>query len=353
MNKNKRIIFCVPPTCGGAERVTLTFAKQLDIKLYNILIVVIGNEKGDIIDFIPSGVSYTFLKTKNIWDFTTLKLFRLFKKKNPNIVFCSLMYLNTRVIVAAKLAGGISVVVRNNISFSRMGLLNSFLIRCFYPMADKIVLQTDEMDLEMRSCLANSCHKKFVVIPNPIDTERIKQCVNCINVFFDKSFVNFIYVGRIEFVKGIDVLIKAFSIVHKKIDNAKLYIVGKADDRNEYYKQQKNIVNDNQLSNNVIWTGFTNNPYAYIKQADCFVLPSRVEGLPNVVLEAMYLKIPVVVTKSVPIIERIVPKERGILVEINNPTQMADAMIKASHMKIINDFELYDNSRIVELFNKL
>ena len=49
----KRVLFCVPPNCGGAERVTLTIAKLLDREQYDVTIVIIGRTKGEIIKFVP------------------------------------------------------------------------------------------------------------------------------------------------------------------------------------------------------------------------------------------------------------------------------------------------------------
>ena len=93
----------------------------------------------------------------------------------------------------------------------------------------------------------------------------------------------------------------------------------------------------------VFFTGFTTNPHKYIKYADSFVLPSRIEGMPNVVLDAMYLKVPVVVTRSVPIIESIVDANHGITVPVEDVQALSEGMIKSLSIKVdlpyINDSE--------------
>ena len=79
--------------------------------------------------------------------------------------------------------------------------------------------------------------------------------------------------------------------------------------------------------------GFNDNPFIYMKYADCFVLSSRFEGLPNVLVEAMFLKTPVAAFKCIPIIERMVRDGMdGYLAEKENPNSLSSAIINALKM---------------------
>lgn len=79
--------------------------------------------------------------------------------------------------------------------------------------------------------------------------------------------------------------------------------------------------------------GFSDNPYVYLKYADCFVLSSRWEGLPNVLVESLFLKTPVAAFKCIPIIERMVRDGvDGYLAEKENPSSLASAIINAMKM---------------------
>lgn len=67
-----------------------------------------------------------------------------------------------------------------------------------------------------------------------------------------------------------------------------------------------------------------------MKYANCFVLSSRNEGLPNVMIEALYLGTPVAAFKCIPVIERIVSQgTTGYLAAKENIRELADAMLKA------------------------
>lgn len=345
----KTVLFCVSPNCGGAERVTLTIAKLLDLNKFDIKIVIIGKSKGEIVDFIPDYFDIIHVKTRNIWDFTICKLVNLFRKIHPDIVFCSLMYLSTRVIVAAKIVDNIKIIIRNNNSISTLRYDYMFLVKKLYRYATEIILQTDEMKVEMIKYL-NLEDNKLHVIFNPIDIELINRNLKQATTPFDSMYINYVFVGRIDYCKGLDILISSFASLLKDTPQCRLYIVGKTANSNSYYLRLKQQIEDLGMKDSVIWTGFTTNPYQYIKYADCFVLPSRIEGLPNVLLDAMFLKVPVVATRSVPVIDRIVQPQRGIVVEVEDISSLKNAMLKAVELNIKDDYYEDSKEELLNLF---
>ena len=344
----KYVLLFVPPSCGGAERVTITIAKILLKRGYKIKIAVVGKNRGEIAKFIPQGIDIIHIKIQTIWDFTTIKIIKTLKEEKPDIVFCSLMYLNSRVVLAAKIVGGIKIVIRNNNSIKTESCLNKFLIKKIYPLADYIVMQTDEMRDEYIKWNGNKSNNIRVLF-NPVDIDSIDKNATLPSPFKDNTF-NYVFVGRIEKVKGIDVLMESFSDIIKEQPNAFMYIIGKIDYESDYYQYLKKLSKILNIESNIIWVGFTDNPYQYIKNANCLVLPSRREGLPNVVLEAMYLRTPVVVTRSVPVVKKIVAPERGIVVDVDNRKQLTDAMLKIRLYKRCSSYYIDSNDSIAYLF---
>lgn len=348
----KKVLFCVPPNVGGAERVTLTIAKLLDREKYDIKVVIIGKTIGEIKEFVPDYMEIIHVKIRNIWDFFVFKLFMLFRRERPNMVFCSFLYLNTRIILAAKLVGNIKIVLRNDNGFHRRRKDHAFLIKHLYPRADVIIMQTEEMKKEMMEYLG--CDgRNMRVIFNPIDIETITQkLTNCYSPY-KETYTNYVFVGRINRVKGLDVLIEAFAKVVKGNDMIRLYIVGKYSETDSYYQSLLQQASKLKIQDKIVYTGFTDNPYKYIKYADCFVLPSRVEGLPNVLLDAMYLGVPVVATRSVPVIDRIVPNEKGIVVDVEDVKALAYAMQNAVGLSCENRIYEPQSSLTYEEWNEL
>ena len=330
----RKILFFLPNSVGGAERVTITIAKMLDVEKYDVMFVVVGRSLGDIVKFIPENYDTKLLHVFNIWDFAICKMVRLLKKERPQVVFSSLRYLNVRVIAASNMVGGIKTVVRNENTLRTLNMLNFYLVKCSYPKADIVVAQQEEMKKEIIDEIKLP-DDKVVVLHNPLDTESIdKKLETSTNPYPKVEGIKYVWVGRIGRHKGQDVLIKAFNIVHEKNNNSHLYFVGQYSENDNYYRAICDETTNLGLQNFVHFVGYTDNPYAWMKYADCFVLPSRNEGLPNSLIEAMYIGKPVVATTCIPVIERIVNDGiNGILVKSEDYEAMAEAMLNAVDLK--------------------
>ena len=112
--------------------------------------------------------------------------------------------------------------------------------------------------------------------------------------------------------------------------------------------KELNIIND--LENDIKCVGFQNNPYPYMNGANCFVLSSRNEGLPNVLLEAQYLGIPSAATSCIPMIKRIVVDDvNGYLAAVDDADSLATAMLNAARLKSIKS--TYQPASINDVLN--
>jgi len=100
----KKIIFFLSPEVTGAERVTVTLAKQLNLEEYDVSFAILGNTFGDIIYYIPNLYQYNLVPLLRIDDYL--------KKEQPDEVFCSLIHLNGEVLESARRVGNIRVVFR-------------------------------------------------------------------------------------------------------------------------------------------------------------------------------------------------------------------------------------------------
>jgi len=138
--------------------------------------------------------------------------------------------------------------------------------------------------------------------------------------------VKILFVGRLHVVKRVDLLLQAFSVLRKFFPDARLCIVGDGEERGRLESMAERL----HLGGNVVFTGFVDQEKVFemMKQADVLVLPSRVEGNPRVLIEAMFLRVPIVAT-DVPGIHDIVENGKtGYLVSHASPTELAQ-MIKS------------------------
>ncbi len=174
--------------------------------------------------------------------------------------------------------------------------------------------------------------KKSIIIPNGIEEDEFANHPE--TGFFRKTFgipsraKIVLFLGRISWKKGLDTLIPAFAEVVKKEPNALLVIAGGDDEG--YKRNIQLLITNYQLQNEVFFTGMIagENKIAALQESDVFVLPSYSENFSMAAVEAMYMKLPVVVTKRVGIAPMVEKYGAGIVVE-KNEKEVAEAILRA------------------------
>ena len=131
-------------------------------------------------------------------------------------------------------------------------------------------------------------YKNQVCIYNPFnkyDVEKKSKKKISFNFFKnDDSFLNIINIGRMTDQKDQMLILKSLNNLKDRI-KFRCLILGKGVN----YSNLRNFIIHNKLKKHIKLLGFQSNPYPYIKKSNLFVLSSRFEGLPNVLLEAQYL----------------------------------------------------------------
>lgn len=134
----------------------------------------------------------------------------------------------------------------------------------------------------------------FRIIGNLIDRDNIIKLSNYnMDIKFDESKINLLFVGRLSHEKNLMELIIILNELNqeKKLEHLSFYIIG---DGKEEIKLKK-YVDENNLNKKVIFLGRKNNPYAYMKRADYLILNSKYEGQPIVLIESLFLNTPVII----------------------------------------------------------
>jgi glycosyltransferase involved in cell wall biosynthesis len=134
-------------------------------------------------------------------------------------------------------------------------------------------------------------------------------------------------VGRLAFQKGFDVLLRAI----RDVDNATAVIVGDGADRAELQGLARRL----DVADRTIWAGWSDDVRSYVRSFDVFVLPSRFEGFPLAVLEALLAEKPVIAADVGSVGEAVIPGETGFLV----PPDDAGALAAAIRL-LLDDNEL-------------
>lgn len=130
-------------------------------------------------------------------------------------------------------------------------------------------------------------------------------------------------VGRLEEQKNQKALIRVFYKVNEVFPNLKLVIVGDGSLKEELINLSKSL----NLEDKIIFTGYQNNPWKYIRRSKAFVLTSIFEGLPLVLIESMYLKVPILSFDIEPSKEITENGKLGILTKSFNEDELSEKII--------------------------
>jgi glycosyltransferase involved in cell wall biosynthesis len=315
---------------GGAERSMLNLAEGIAARGYSVDLVL-ARAEGPYMEQIPDSVRIVDLKASRVLG-SVPALIKYLQRERPTALL-SAMFANLIAIWARRLSG-----VPHRLVINEQNTLSSIvkskddlrwklypeLAARLYPWADNIIAVSDAVADDL-ACIAKIPHNLIQVIYNPVVTLDLKNKSEAhLNHawFKDGEPPVVLAVGRLTDQKAFDVLIQAFSLVRKK-HPARLLILGEGENR----PALEALIKQLGLEQDVSLMGFVQNPYPYMAQASSFVLPSRWEGLPTVLIEALYLGAPIIATDC-PGGSRDILKngKYGKLVAVDMPLSLADAI---------------------------
>lgn len=285
--KNELVIFIPSIEDGGVEKNLYLISNYLSKKIKNISLITADasrkkkfNKK---INYITPNSYYWEKKSRRFK--TVICLILLLKKFfcNKKIIILSFQ-ANIYALIIAKLLS-IKIIVRSNTAPQgwNRNFFKKIIFKFFYNKADLVIVNSKNFKQQMKKEL--NINSKCIY--NPLDTHVInRKSKEKIKInFYKKNTLNLINVGRLTKQKDQLTILKAINFIKYKI-NIKLLIIGKGSE----YNSLNEYIKKNHLNKIAKCIGYKKNPYPYIKKSDIFILSSLYEGLPNVLLEAIYLK---------------------------------------------------------------
>lgn len=203
----------------------------------------------------------------------------------------------------------------------------------------------DKIVLVAKSC-ADSLVKTFphlkdrtTHIGNMLSTKAIRQLSSELTDFkMPPQNLNISTVCRIVFEhKGLDRAVEAFRKLHQEelCNNVNWYIIGGGPD----YDRLEHLIKKYGLDSHVFLLGSQSNPHKYIKNSDLFFLPSRYEGKPMAVTEAMMLGIPPMVAEYASAREQIENGTDGIILPNNDASIYEGLKMMFSNRSIVENLK--------------
>ncbi|WP_250657348.1 glycosyltransferase [Alkalimarinus coralli] len=293
IQNNKKIAFFLPDLrIGGAEKVFVQLANSLSEQGYNVDLLLaqkagnlfpLVNSKVPILAFCQgrkSQLSLLLSSLKGLYFYTT--------NNKPDVIFSTITGANLVAALVRVFLPNQSTkfILREASSVHNSGLVYRWLSRMLYPQSDAVLAGSKGVIDDMVSYYRVDRDKAHL-IRNPVDLTSIKSQASEKVVhpwLLNNDFPLIVSVGRLTTAKDFVTLIKAFKLVRDE-RASKLIIIGEGECRAEL-EEKVSVLG---LMNDVDFLGFRENPHPFVSSANVFVLSSRWEGFPNVILEALAL----------------------------------------------------------------
>lgn len=275
----KTILFILPDlNMGGAERIITLLINNLDKNKFTPKLLLMRKE-GYYLELLDKNIEIIDIKTSRIRNafFPIIKVLRTLK---PDIVFGGWGEVSAYLAPIIPFFPKIRFIAREtNIVSQHVTRPEIRFFYRFYNNFDTVIAQSDDMKNDLINNLKIH-EEKIIKINNPVDVDAVEaKSLEPMNFPFFEDYKNVVAIGNLSYRKGFDNLLKVFSYL--KNENIFLYIIGEGDDKEKLIE-----LKDSLQIKNVKFLGKITNPYPYLKNADLFILSSRYEGFPNVLLEA-------------------------------------------------------------------
>lgn len=292
---------------GGAEKQLFHLATGLDRARFEPRVVCLRGfgEVGQALR--RAGVPAESLGMKRKWDMRApFRLRRVLKEWKPDVIHSFLFHANMLGRVVARRAG-VPVVI---------GSVRVCETRRHHLLMDR--LTQGQMDCE--TCVCDAV-REYTEREAGIDPRKLVTVRNGVELpalaGLDRGRPEALFVGRLDAQKDVRTLLAAWALVRKRVPQAQLTVVGTGPQEAELRALPVE---------GVTWEGFQADVAPFYRRARVLVLPSRWEGLPNVVLEAMSWAVPVVATAVGGSVELVREGVTGHLVPPGDAPSLADPL---------------------------
>lgn len=307
----KILMYGLTASLGGVEKYILdrlpAFCKDNEIDL-----LFSGNNEINYLNKISNRVNIIRIaKLSNPVHYVS-DIYKTIKNNHYNIVYCNIGFANALLYLAVKVAGAKLVVHAHNTKIDVPSKKARTMLNIYHYLSRSLFTWLID---EKFGCGNAACRWLFGSLN---EAEIRHNAIDCSKFTFDKktreqirkeigiddSTILIGHVGRFSYQKNHEYLICLFANMHKKYANTKLLLVGIGENMDPIQKLVKSL----KLESDVIFMGLRNDVNKLMQAMDCFILPSRFEGLPVVGIEAQAADLPCffsdTITKELAITEK-------------------------------------------------
>jgi len=325
-----RILFAVSSLgSGGAERVIVEIASALARAEQSVGVLTLSGAEGDHYALPPGterialdllGESASLVEGLIANQERIRQIRRRALEFRPDVVVSFVEQMNVKVLAALAWAA-VPVIVSERIDprRHRVGSMWTLARRLLYPRAARVVVQTESVAHWARGFIRTD---RVRVIPNFV------RDLPGAPAWEERATTELLAVGRLDEQKGFDVLLRAFAASGLAAHGSRLTILGEGPQR----PVLERLAADLGLAEAVSMPGVVKEPERWMARCAVFVLSSRYEGFPNVLLEAMAMGCAVIATDCDSGPREIVDDGvNGVLVPPEDPDALAAALVRLMH----------------------
>ncbi|MBS3764670.1 MAG: glycosyltransferase [Planctomycetes bacterium] len=313
---------------GGAEKQFVETVNRLNAEKYEISVCLASCTGVNFNKLDKSRLKQVYcLCKKDKWQYPHLvgRLRSIIRYTQPDVVHAWLCYASGLACLASSgLECRVVAGIRNSPASLKyedvlMSLFDRVSFQIFTRLADVLLVNSRQVGSQIlrRTGRSDSIH----FIPNGIDISEFKTIRNK-NSFPHHSSPCLLAAGRLQKQKGYSYLLCAIRKLKENCPDLTLLVAGEGSLQTEL----RTLTEDLGLKNQVDFLGFRTDIFDLMAEADVFVLPSLYEGMPNVIMEAMALKKPIVATSVDGVNELLADGKTGFLVPPADSTALAKAI---------------------------
>jgi glycosyltransferase involved in cell wall biosynthesis len=314
---------------AGTERSLYNLLEYLSIDSSNhITLILAGSNRNLVFDVDKLPINIEWLDVELISNASKLEVIKYYYQ----------IYIRLKKNLKGKIYSEASVIITTNVIIGYL----FYRLKCFFRIDNMQIVSCEHFAYKITSkftdFVRNLYYKRInVVMLTKHDTELVakkfnpKKCTCIPNAlpFIPKSFNKnennvILAIGRLTYQKGFDLLLNSFSLINNKFPDWTLKIVG--DDFGDKFKLEK-LIQSRNISNVEVLPS-TDDIESFYREATFFVLSSRFEGLPMVLIEAMGFGLPIVAFDCPTGPSDVVDETNGFLVENGNELMFAESMEK-------------------------
>ena len=311
--------------CGGAQRVASQLAGIWAGRGQRVCVITLSDGENDFFS-LPANVRRVSLHgradSNSLFTAIWRNLKRLhalrsaLRQSRAKHVVSFVGAINILTVLASR-GLGVRVVIseRNDPRRQSLGRFWDQLRRWIYPRADVVTANSYDAVEALSDFVPRG---RLAFVPNPVAIDE----TDCAAPLTRPTILN---VGRLTHQKAQDVLIDAFALIADEFGNWELAIAGTG----EIERSLRERAAEAGIAERVVFLGQVKNLFDYYRSAEIFALPSRFEGTPNAVLEAMSCGLSVIVSSTAGgALQHVENDVTGVIVSPGDPAELATALKK-------------------------